>query len=427
MYLFCVRHFNDIDHITPVVWKMKQDNHPVAVYCINPRYDIQKDYRLKFLQDQGVIVESIYNTFTHEQSALQRTMRSLFMWFFTQAKKFNSHDRKKASLIMHTGKLTFSIIGIILYHLTKIVFYNNKWAYAFIKKTGVEVLCFDHVIPNQHVVAVLLRSAKKMSIPTLALPHGVYLYTNEFTKATSSAKQRFYKFNRFDYVIVQNQLRKDVLANSGISRDKICVLGSARFCKEWIAQNNKILPRMIESNSTGAGKVKVVFMPSKPRCRVDVERMHNTIKILAGLREIEAVVKPHTRTGREAWLFDNMPLPNVSRAHTPELFEWADVVLIIGSSVITEALMQGKPVLYLKYLHANTMLFEECGACWTINSESELEQALESLQINQMEVPYSVENVNRYLLEIVYGGKNKRDVLRDYVQFIVNCKVNPRD
>jgi hypothetical protein len=38
MYLFFVRHFNDIDHITPVVWKMKKDNYPVAVYCMNPRY-----------------------------------------------------------------------------------------------------------------------------------------------------------------------------------------------------------------------------------------------------------------------------------------------------------------------------------------------------------------------------------------------------
>jgi hypothetical protein len=44
-----------------------------------------------------------------------------------------------------------------------------------------------------------------------------------------------------------------------------------------------------------------------------------------------------------------------------------------------------------------------------------------------MEVPYSAENVNRYLSEVVYGGENTRDVLRDYVQFIVNCKVNPRD
>ena len=427
MYLFCVRHFNDIDHITPVAWKMKQNNHPVAVYCINPKYDIEKDYRLRFLQDEGVVVESIYNTFTQEQSALHRTMCSLFMWFFAKANRLNAHNQKKPSFIIRTGKLTLNFIAIILYYLTKVAYYNKKWASDFIKQSGVKVLCFDHVIPNKHVVAALLRSAKKMSIPTLALPHGVYLYTNEFTKATSSAKQRFYKFNRYDYVIVQNQLRKDVLANSGISREKICVLGSARFCREWITENNKILPRMIESNGKGVGKLKVVFMPSKPRCRVDVERMHNTVRILAAHHEIEGVVKPHTRTGREAWLFENMPLANVSRVHTPELLEWADVVLIIGSSVITEALMQDKPVLYLKYLHANTMLFEECGACWTIHNESELEQALESLQVKKTEVPYSAENVDRYLSEVVYGGENTRDVLRDYVQFIVNCRLNQRD
>jgi len=427
MYLFCVRHFNDIDHITPVVWKMKQNRHPVAVYCINPKYDIQKDYRLEFLKDQGVIVKSIYNSFDQELGVLHRTMRSLFMRFFAKAKRFNSAYQQQPSMRLRSGHLTFNITGLILYHLTKIVFYNKKWAYHFIKQNRAQVLCFDHVIPNQHVVAVLLKAAKKMSIPTLALPHGIYLYTNEFTKPASSAKQRFYKFNRFDYVIVQNQLRKDILARSGIAGEKICVLGSARFCKEWIAQNNKIMPRMIESNGTGAGKLKVVFMPSKPRCRVDVERMRNTINILASIRKIEAVVKPHTRIGKEAWLFDNMPLSNVSRVHTPELIEWADIVLIIGSSVITEALMQNKPVLYLKYLHANTMLFEEFGACWTIHNESELEQALHSLQEKKMEVPYSAEDVNRYLSEVVYGGENTKDVLRDYVRFIVNCKVNQRD
>jgi hypothetical protein len=53
MYLFFVRHFNDIDHTTPVVWKMKKDNYPVAVYCMNPRYDIRSDYRLCFLKSQG--------------------------------------------------------------------------------------------------------------------------------------------------------------------------------------------------------------------------------------------------------------------------------------------------------------------------------------------------------------------------------------
>jgi hypothetical protein len=224
-------------------------------------------------------------------------------------------------------------------------------------------------------------------------------------------------------VIVQNHLRKDVLVRSGITREKVVVLGSARFCGEWIAQNRKILPRMIESNSQSE-RLKVVFMVSKPHCRIDIERMLNTFDLLSNVGEIEVMIKPHTRTGTNSRLFANLKLPDASNILTPELCEWADVVLVIGSSVITEALMQEKPVLYLKYLHSNTMLFEECGACWTIHSEAELEQALQSLRKKSMDVPYGDENVNRFLSEVVYGGRKKRDVLGDYVQFITNCSVH---
>jgi hypothetical protein len=146
--------------------------------------------------------------------------------------------------------------------------------------------------------------------------------------------------------------------------------------------------------------------------------MLNTFDILYNLSEIELMIKPHTRMGVNPHLFDNLPVANASDVLTAELCEWADVVLIIGTSVMTEALMRGKPVLYLKYLHANTMLFEECGACWTIQNEAELENAIQSLRVKRMKVPYTEENVNRFLSEVVYGGRAKRDVLQDYVQFI---------
>ena len=424
MYLFCVRHFNDIDHITPIVWKMKQENYPVAVYCINPKYDIYADYRLNFLKEQGVIVDFIYNAFDQKLNAVHHAMRYLFQSFSADRKKYNSHGQQKNSPSSRLSQITAGIIGRIFYELTRMGFYQTNWAHSVLEQSDAQALCFDHILPNRYVVNVLLRAAKEKFIPTLALPHGVYLYTNKFNKARFSPGQRFYKFNRFDYVVVQNHLRKDVLVDSGIARERIVVLGSARFCGEWIAQNKKILPRTIASTGRDPERLRVVFMPSKPRCKIDVERMHSTVDLLASLSGIEAVVKPHTRIGREAHLFDGMQLPNVSHVLTPELCEWADVVLIIGSSVITEALMQGKPVLYLKYLHANTMLFEESGACWTIHNESELEQALQSLRKKSMDVPYGNENVNRFLLDVVYGGRSKTDVLTDYVQFIVNCRVN---
>jgi hypothetical protein len=103
-----------------------------------------------------------------------------------------------------------------------------------------------------------------------------------------------------------------------------------------------------------------------------------------------------------------------------ELCEWADVMLVIGSSILIETLVQRKPVLYLKYLHQNITEYEEMGACWTINDEAELKDALLSLQSNKTEVPYTEENVNRFLSEIIYGGRGERDVLGDYENFIVN-------
>jgi hypothetical protein len=38
-------------------------------------------------------------------------------------------------------------------------------------------------------------------------------------------------------------------------------------------------------------------------------------------------------------------------------------------------------------------------------------------------MPYTDKNVNRWLTEIVYGGRRERNVLQDYEQFIVDCGV----
>ena len=109
----------------------------------------------------------------------------------------------------------------------------------------------------------------------------------------------------------------------------------------------------------------------------------------------------------------------MSHILTAELCDWADVILVIGSSVISEAIARDKPVLYLKYLHDNTTLFEEIGSCWTIHDEGELKDTLALLQANRSELPYDDATVARYITEVVKGGNSARNVLQDYEQFIV--------
>lgn len=148
--------------------------------------------------------------------------------------------------------------------------------------------------------------------------------------------------------------------------------------------------------------------------------MLQTIELLSHLEGINAVVKPHTRTTKDANLYYNIPIPNMSASSSVELCEWADVVLVIGSSIIIEPLLQGKPCLYLKYLHENTTLYEEFGAGWIITDEQQLQKVLLRLVADKKGVPYQQADVELFLNDIIYGGQVKRDVLKDYECFIVN-------
>jgi UDP-N-acetylglucosamine:LPS N-acetylglucosamine transferase len=236
--------------------------------------------------------------------------------------------------------------------------------------------------------------------------------------------ERSDKFNRFNYIVVQNQLRKEVLTKAGVHADKIVVLGSARYCSEWMKQNNQIIPYRLKPHKDPAKKLKVVFMTSKPQCRMDISRMKDTLTMLSKMKNTEVMIKPHTRIGEEGPIFKDLKLPLATDVLSAELCEWADVLLVVASSIITEVLVRGKPALYLKYLHENTTLFEELNACWTIHDESELNQALQVLQSQKAALPYAVRDVDNFLSENIFGGKDEKDVLADYEKFIVNCAVH---
>jgi len=400
---------------------MSKDNYPVAVYCIDPEYDIDHDYRLNFLKERGVKVDFIYNGFDRPLGLLHRALRFLFLQSFAVGRRLNSTGRKQRTFLVEMFDRLAQRMGSWFYRLAKSKYYTRNWAHKFIEQSGAKVLCFDWIRPRKFVVEVLLSTAKEMSIPTVALPHGVFLYTNDLVQSESKGEGQFERYNHYDYVVVQNELFKEIVSESGVNKEKIFVLGSTRYCKEWMTQNNKILPRKMNSNRNNSDRLKVVFMTTRPHYRIYVEKMLRTFDILGNLDEIQVVVKPHTRTGKEAEMYKNLPLANVSDISSVELSEWADVMLVVGSSIIIEALTRHKPALYLKYLHENTTEYEEFGACWIIHDEDELRDALLSLRDKRGHVPYTDEEVNRWLAKVIYGGQNERDVLLGYEEFIVSC------
>ena len=423
MYLFLVRHFNDIDHITPIAWKMKTDGYPVAVYCMNPHYDIASDYRLAFMKSKGAVVDYLHTAY-RKSDLLYKFLQHFMNKGLGSQTGARAGNHRRAGIWFKAFEQLDRVAGKLAYKLMRKMYFNTGWARSILEQTKARVVCFDYVMPRLYVVDVFLKAAKELSVPTLSLPHGIQLYTNEVTKPKSTDTRRFTKFNRFDFIVASNQLRKEILVKSGVAGEKITVLGSARYCSEWLEQNKHIVPKVMENDGSSSGKLKVVLMSSKPQCSMDVVRMINTFGILADLEEIEACIKPHTRAGGNKDIFDDIQLPNVSHVLTAELCEWADVMLVVGSSVITEALMRGKPALYLKYLHTNTTLSEEMGACWIIHNEIELKDALLSLHTDKTNIPYEEKNIAKFISEIVHGGIINSDVLDNYEKFIVGCASN---
>ncbi len=423
MYWFFIREFNDIDHITPIVWRMHRDHYPVAVFCLNPAYDLRKDYRLVFLKAAGVAVGYVYDEITPDRDLQHRCLRWISRTGFAAANRI-PEGSPPFSALFSAVRRPLAKLAEKAHKRCKRLFYDENWARGLIAASGAAALCFDHINPHRHIVQALVQAAQAAGIPTFALPHGVFIYTNDFVRTGSTEEDRYDKFNRFDFIATQNQLRKDVLVRAGVDPRKIFVLGSARYCSEWMTTHRSIIPRSDRWRSQPSGKLKAVFMTTRFEYRVRVERMLATFDLLAKTEGFDFVVKPHTRSGKEADLYNHIPLRNAAEVSSVELCEWADIVLAIASSIIIEPLTQGKPVLYLKYLHENVTQYEEMGAGWTIHDEDELKHALLALKRDISKVPYRDECVTRFLAEIIYGGTDKKDVLKRYEQFIVE---NSRD
>ena len=420
MYLFFVRQFNDVDHITPIVWKMHSDGEPVAVLCLNPAYDLGHDYRLAFLRARGVKVGYVYDEHAPGRVFRQHAMRWASRACYAFANRLNEAPSGFGAPLAATLRQRSYKLGKKCFKRNKRTDYDPSWARALLERIRPKALCFDHINPGRHVVDVLLKAAEALSIPTFALPHGVFIYTNQDVRSGTTQESRVDKFNRFDYIVTQNSLRKNVLIRAGVDPGKIHVLGSARYSDEWMSQNNSILPRKMDERFAAGGGLKAVFMTTRFAYKIDVERMLQTFERLAGVDDLQLLVKPHTRSGSEAKIYDHLPLSNVSDLSSVELCEWADIVLVIGSSILIEPLKRNKPVLYLKYLHANTTQYEEMQACWTIHDEQELLRAVAALQEDHRNVPYTRVGVDSFLAEIIYGGEAEKDVLQAYAQFIIS-------
>jgi len=352
--LVFLRHYNDIDHITPVVHKWAARGHAADVVLMgDPGY--RNDYRIAYLASlNGVNVACIGEILSRAELMRMRWQKLML-------------DRHFRALM--PGPL----IGLFdrLFNPDRRLVFWRKVADALLDRsfaTGAPssgVVTFDWISGNSvfpiEFVQTTVAAARERGLGAVSLPHGDSPHSNFLVRVEELSMEPRMKFapaRMFDRVVVPNELCATRF-RPFVKHGAVAVLGSPRYCDEWLARLEQLLPP--SPLTVNPDKLKLVMFLRKKDFSVFWDEVGRVIRMLAAFTEVELIVKAHTRGGwrqplsRRAGL---RRLKNVrfvaAEIHSSHLLSWSDAVIDIATSVAFEAVKLYKPVLAADYLHAGS-------------------------------------------------------------------------
>lgn len=348
--LFFLRHYNDIDHITPVISRWVEAGHNCDVVLIGKaRFD--GDFRIEYLRELDDV------RIAH--------IRDLLPWYeFVQW-------RLQMLLLVRSARHSF--VGPLVKLLAEI--YDKKkreplWRHTATRLlersfggTDHGVMVFDWMERNSAIavewVEIMVSTARTMKLGTVSLPHGDSPHASELVRRGEWRLKPDYSFSAagiFDKVVVPNELCSKRIRPL-FDNKKIAVLGSPRYCDEWLTKLRKIMPTspMISADS----RLKIVIFLRKSFYTTFWDEVEQVVQMIAAFPGVELAIKLHTRGGWKQSLTKKAEIRRLANVtivadgvHSSHLINWADVIIDLATSVVFEAIKAKKPVLAADYLHA---------------------------------------------------------------------------
>ena len=392
--IFFINRFNDIDHMSPIIYKIsnttQQDIH---ILSLNPNIDIHTDYRLKFLvKNKRVELNYFYKSSKNDfflymlgclicsnrvlninkNLSVWKKMLAIVQWFASNSARL----------------LLFKLIKIEVTALIKKL-YDENWVQELFLDKNPKILVFDPVShPKLYNVGAVLNVAKEMLIPTIDVPHGIPLFTHH-PKQWDKSKRYLVKYKK-DHMVLHHQWWKNELLDVGLNPDNTPILGSARFCDEWVEILDNIIPKDNSLDSIGGEKLKVVYMEMGGTHDADISIVRDTMSKISELDFLTLVVKPQTRSNTLQHEFSNKSY--IATNENSVLF----------SSIMIEVLIREKCFIYPRFMHTGRMIYDEYKACWPVDSYEEMEQALRKLDKDRKYIPYSKSDADNFLNEVIF-------------------------
>ena len=391
--LFLLRSYNDIDHIAPIIWKCRE--HELSCYFLLVESDHSRDYRIKFIEKCGAI----------------RLHSRIINFYHSQVRRFLplNYVRKAAD-------------GIVSYTLGKHLLAKYKIEVVVTEWSGRS---------GRGKATYILKPAFQKHLRVYSVPHGYNIYKNlDVSKTVAEFRRKWGRWpdfgsrNVFTRYVVQHEATRTFCEAYGIKTKNLIVLGSTRFCQEWVDINEQICPTTSLDRSS-IESLKVVFFLPQWDYNVDREGCYRLILLLSEIPEVFIRLKGSTRkleglyhTEQEHFIdIENIVFSNSETSTS--LIQWSDVVINFASSIGLEAVMQNKIILNPKYLHTNKTIFDDSGVVIDCDNSDSVQREIEILKIrNNHAVTVDMKHRQEFYERFIQGNAFESNVLGKYVDLV---------
>jgi len=412
--LFFLRHYNDIDHVTPVVHKWIERGHTCDVVLLGEAH-FREDFRVVYLASLDGVrvarVDELLKRGRFSQMRLQKLLQDRNLRAFLPDVIVRLLDR----LVTAEQRTAF-------WRKTAELLMQRSFA-----KGEQGVVAFDWISSNSvfpiEFVQTVVATAKDMGLNSVSLPHGDSPHANLLVRVeelTLAPHQKFAAASMFTRIVVPNELCAGRF-RPFVAESAVAVLGSPRYCDEWLTKLATLLPESPLQDKPG--KLKIVLFLRKRGFSTFWDEVARVIQLLAAFPQVELIIKAHTRGGWKQPLSRNLALRSLknvrfvaSQVHSPHLLEWADVIVDIATSVAFEAVKINKPVLAADYLHAGISTVGKYMPECILHCRDDIYSKVETFINKGCDNFYDEANREAFLANIV--DVPDRDVLPRYVDLL---------
>jgi hypothetical protein len=267
--------------------------------------------------------------------------------------------------------------------------------------------------------------AKRNKIPVVSIPHGVNVFLDTDITYKSQDHVKKAEKNRkeqglnFDWEVAHSESNADHMIKRGVEKDRLVVLGSARFEDLWMKNQNAVFNHQKFKHQAKNNALKIVIFPNKLLYKGKIPEIRDLV--IASCKVSKCVViKPHTRGMKLDFLRDLIIKYDIKviKNNTPSslLVDWCDVGVVWGSSIGIQLVGKNKPLISPQFVHDNATFFSKY-----LPKSQALDLENYSQLLNQIKIDkasnYSDEERLGLLEEQVYDGDVTSCVAKKYVDF----------